>query len=270
MAKRVFQMRDKHLSTTNLYPKQIKQSLPVGIVPVVPEPETYVPTGEEPETEYITINNVTYKVGGGGETDFPLIQLDGSQITYNPTQYHFTEEQFNIIVNNSLLYIQIGSYGEKYLYNVTGGTLSPLSLTRVRRDSDTSIFIYGIVVDLTTKIGTYYKGNMQRRLYQHNIHIQQLSNVNYPVWCCINIILDNDTQLDTPSKFIEYLKTLNKTVNVNTGIYKSNTIITYIESVEYYLQSDTGKVKFNCRADDGSTFTVSHSTFLIQDTIIAL
>ena len=65
MARKVFQMRDKHLSTTNLYPKQIEQSLPKDVVPVATEPETYTPTGEEPEAEYITINNVTYKVGGG-------------------------------------------------------------------------------------------------------------------------------------------------------------------------------------------------------------
>lgn len=104
MARRVFQMRDKHLSTTNLYPKQIEQSLPKDVVPVTPEPEAYVPTGEEPEAEYITINNVTYKVGGGGTevvanptlagTEADLTGLQVGDTKYKvPSGGSFTQEQ---------------------------------------------------------------------------------------------------------------------------------------------------------------------------------
>ena len=103
MARRVFQMRDKHLSTTNLYPKQIEQSLPKDVVPVAPEPEAYVPTGEEPEAEYITINNVTYKVGGGTEvvanptlagTEADLTGLQVGDTKYKvPSGGSFTQEQ---------------------------------------------------------------------------------------------------------------------------------------------------------------------------------
>ena len=101
MARRVFQMRDKHLSTTNLYPKQIEQSLPEGVVPVEPEPETYTPTGEEPDAEYITINNVTYKIGGTNVVANPTLvgteaDLEGLQVgdtKYKVPSGSFTQEQ---------------------------------------------------------------------------------------------------------------------------------------------------------------------------------
>lgn len=104
MARKVIQMRDKYHSTTNIYPKQIEASLPKDVVPVAPEPETYTPTGEEPDAEYITINNVTYKVGGGGTevvanptlagTEADLTGLQVGDTKYKvPSGGSFTQEQ---------------------------------------------------------------------------------------------------------------------------------------------------------------------------------
>ena len=101
MARRVFQMRDKHLSTTNLYPKQIEQSLPEGVVPVEPEPETYEPTGEEPVAQYITIDGTVYKVGGTDVIANPTlagteVYLTGLQVgdtKYKVPSGSFTQEQ---------------------------------------------------------------------------------------------------------------------------------------------------------------------------------
>ena len=103
MARRVFQMRDKHLSTTNLYPKQIEQSLPKDVVPVAPEPETYTPTGEEPVAQYITIDGTVYKVGGtyvianptlaGTEVDLEGLQVGDTK--YKVPSGSFTQEQAN-------------------------------------------------------------------------------------------------------------------------------------------------------------------------------
>ena len=63
--KRNVVLRDRYKSTTAIYPKVTIKDLPQGVQPVVPEPETYEPTGEEPTTNYITIGDTVYKIEGG-------------------------------------------------------------------------------------------------------------------------------------------------------------------------------------------------------------
>lgn len=83
--KRIKVLRDRHLSTTAIYPKTIEQALPSGVQPVTPEPETYVPTGDEPVATYITIGDTVYQVGGGGSrykhhiTYYAIIPIENVQ-----------------------------------------------------------------------------------------------------------------------------------------------------------------------------------------------
>lgn len=95
MAKRNVTLHDKYKSTTALYPKIDAKSLTQEAITeitkitevvveeqVVPNP---IPTGEEPNLEYITINNVTYKVPTSEPT--PQVQSNWNETDTDSPAY---------------------------------------------------------------------------------------------------------------------------------------------------------------------------------------
>ena len=121
MAKRTVTLHDKYKSTTALYPKIDVNSLTPDAITeitritevvveeqVVPNP---TPTGEEPNLEYITINNVTYKVPTGSgqvqsnwnetDTDSPAYIQNKPTIPSAQVQSNWNESD-----NTSPAYIQ--------------------------------------------------------------------------------------------------------------------------------------------------------------------
>ena len=138
MAKRTVTLHDKYKSTTALYPKIDVNSLTPDAITeitritevvveeqVVPNP---TPTGEEPNLEYITINNVTYKVPTGSgqvqsnwnetDTDSPAYIQNKPTIPSAQVQSNWNESD-----NTSPAYIQnkptIPVITHKYLHHIT-------------------------------------------------------------------------------------------------------------------------------------------------------
>ena len=105
--KRNVVLRDKYKSTTAIYPKVTLKDLPTGVQPVVPEPETYTPTGEEPTAQYITIGDTVYKIeGSGGTTVVANPTLAGTEnnltgIQVGSTKYK-VEQPINVVANPTL------------------------------------------------------------------------------------------------------------------------------------------------------------------------
>lgn len=106
MPKKVITLKDKYKSTTFIYPKQIQQSLPSDIQPVVPEPESYTPTGEEPVAQYITIGDTVYKFEGG------------TDVVANPILAGTEADLTGLQIGDTKYKIPTGSTTHKYLVHV--------------------------------------------------------------------------------------------------------------------------------------------------------
>ena len=105
MAKRNVVLHDKYKSTTALYPKIDAKSLTPEAVTeitritevvveeqVVPNP---TPTGEEPNLDYITINNITYKV----PTASPQVQSNWNETDTESPAYIQNKPTIPVVTN---------------------------------------------------------------------------------------------------------------------------------------------------------------------------
>ena len=105
--KRIKVLRDRHLSTTAIYPKQIEQSLPEDIKPVEIEPESYIPTGDEPTAQYITIGDTVYKIDSSG----------GTTVVANPTLAGTEDDLTGLQVGDTKYKVPSGTTQEQANWN---------------------------------------------------------------------------------------------------------------------------------------------------------